>query len=291
MACQTVSTESWGLNRVSTRQLNLDGQYRYDKDGQGVNSYIIDTGIYIEHEDFQGRATWGGTFTGDGNDKDCNGHGTHVAGTVAGGKYGIAKRANLIAVKVLNCFGSGSWSGVISGIEWVAQQHKQKGVPSTANMSLGGGKNQAIDDAVNAAVRAGVSMAVAAGNDRGDACRTSPAAAELAITVGATQNDDRRSSFSAVGTCVDVFAPGTNIKSAWIGTPTSVNTISGTSMATPHVCGVATQILGENRSLTPQEVKEKIVRDASSGLINLDCSSGVHASCSQSPNKLLHSSC
>jgi len=291
LACQSVSTESWGLNRVSTRSLNLDGTFKYDKDGSNVHSYIIDTGVYTEHEDFQGRATWGETFTGDGNNKDCNGHGTHVAGTIGGNKYGIAKNSKLVAVKVLNCFGSGAWSGVIGGIEWVAAEHKKRGTPSTANMSLGGFKNQAIDDAVTAAVNAGVNMAVAAGNDRGDACRSSPAATPTAITVGSTQNDDKRSSFSAVGTCVDIFAPGTNIKSAWIGTPTSTNTISGTSMATPHVCGVATQILQNDRTLSPAQVKAKLVSTASSDLINLDCTSGVHSSCAQSPNKLLHSSC
>lgn len=291
MTCQTDSTDSWGLNRVSTRQLDNDGLFRYNKDGEGVNAYIIDSGIYLEHEDFQGRATWGKSFIQEGYDRDCNGHGTNVAGIVGGHKYGIAKRANLIAVKVLNCYGGGTWSRVIAAIEWVVQQHKQKGVPSTINMSLGGEKNQAINDAVNAAVEAGISVAVPAGNNGGDACQNSPAAAELAITVGSTQKDDKRSSFSAVGTCVDIFAPGTGIKTTNIGTPTSIFTVSGTSISASHVCGVATQILGENGSLTPQEVKDRIIREASSGIINLDCTSDDHPSCSQSPNKLLHSSC
>lgn len=290
--CTSVAAPSWGLTRVAFRNKQTSQRYEYTNDGRGVTAYIIDTGIYIEHNDFEGRAVWGGTFTGDGNDKDCNGHGTHVAGTVGGKEHGIAKKVDLVAVKVLNCMGSGSYSGVVAGIEWVAQQHKKRGTPSTANMSLGGPKSQIVDDAVRAAVEAGVVMCVAAGNDQGDACKSSPANVPVAITVGSTTIDDQRSSFSSVGTCVDIFAPGTGITSAWIGSPTATRTISGTSMATPHVCGVTAQILQENPSASPQRVKDIILENASSNIIDLDCNGWfVDKSCKDSPNKLLYSGC
>lgn len=288
LQCHVVNSNSWGLTRVSHKQRVQSKDYRYSLNGSGVRAYIIDTGINVGHVDFSSRASWGATFTGDNNNNDCNGHGTHVAGTVGGSAYGIAKSASLIAVKVLNCAGSGTHSGVISGIQWVAQQHKSRGGPSVANMSIGGGSNNAIIDAVNALVKAGVTVAAAAGNENMDACRSSPGNAPSAITVGSTAQDDSRSSFSNYGKCVDIFAPGSQITSAWIGSNNAVNTISGTSMATPHVCGVAAQLLGANRNLDPATVKSKILSTASTGLINLKCQDQI---CKTSPNRLLHSTC
>jgi len=294
--CVTQSGATWGIDRISERSIELDGDYQYEYDGLNTDSYIIDTGILITHNEFSSRAVWGATFTGDNNNNDCNGHGTHVAGTVGGVLYGVAKKVSLIAVKVLNCGGSGSYEGVIAGINWTVQQHQAKRRPSTANMSLGGGYHQATNDATEAAVRAGVVMVVAGGNSNADACNYSPASAELAITVGATDvgssggaQQDIRSSFSNFGTCTDNFAPGTMITSAWIGSNTATRTISGTSMAAPHVCGVANLILDEFKTWTPAQVEEHMHDKSTKGIINLLC--GNRAACLQSPNRMLYSAC
>jgi len=288
--CITQQNAVWGLDRLSERLLDLTDASAYiyeSKAGSGVTSYIVDTGIRISHTEFGGRATWGANFV-DTDDTDCNGHGTHVAGTVAGKTYGVAKGADVVAVKVLNCAGSGTWSGVISGIEFVATKGKK---PGNANLSLGGGKSSAINDAIAAAVDAGFPFIVAAGNDDADACNVSPASEPSAITVGATElgdNVDARSYFSNYGTCVDIFAPGSLITSAWYTSDVATNRISGTSMAAPHVAGLASLIQGADGSLTPAEVAAKLISDATSNVIALNC---VNAVCEKSPNLMAYHNC
>ncbi|HEY8184091.1 MAG TPA: S8 family peptidase, partial [Thermoanaerobaculia bacterium] len=202
----TQSGATWGLDRIDQRNLPLDGTYTYNTTASNVHAYIVDTGIRTSHTDFGGRASVGFDAVGDGqNGQDCNGHGTHVSGTVGGATYGVAKGVTLVAVRVLNCSGSGTNSGVIAGVNWVAQNRI---IPAVANMSLGGGASQALDDAVTGAVNAGVTFCVAAGNSNVDACTTSPARTPAAITVGATDSTDHRASFSNFGTCVDIFGPG-----------------------------------------------------------------------------------
>jgi len=237
---------TWGIDRVSHVNLPLTSQYQYwSSAGTGVVAYVVDTGILIGHTEFEGRAKFGINYASGAND-DCNGHGTHVAGTVGGKTYGIAKKVTLVAVKVLNCLGSGTNNGVISGIQWTATDHRARGTGarSVANLSLGGAASTTVDNAINAAISSGVNFAVAAGNDNANACNYSPARTPGAITVGATANNDARSTFSNFGTCVDVFAPGTSITSAWIGSNTATSTISGTSMASPHVAGIVAVRLG-----------------------------------------------
>ncbi|HYO58438.1 S8 family peptidase, partial [Archangium sp.] len=213
---------TWGLDRVDQLSLPLDQTYTYNTAGAGVNAYIIDTGIRLSHLDFGGRAHTGfDAITPGGTGDDCNGHGTHVAGTVGGATWGVAKEVNLYAVRVLSCAGSGTYAGVIAGVDWVTANHI---TPAVANMSLGGGASQAVDDAVTASIASGVVYAVAAGNDNGNACLKSPARTPNALTVGSTTNTDARSSFSNFGTCVDIFAPGSNITSAWYTGSTATNT-------------------------------------------------------------------
>jgi len=260
-----ISTElgaPWGLARISHRaQLHLSTFTKYlydDRGGEGVTAYVIDTGINVDHVEFEGRARWGKTIPKNDVDKDGNGHGTHCAGTIASRKYGVAKAAEVVAVKVLGSNGSGSMSDVVAGVVWAAEQAakadadaqkelvktgKTKHKGSVANMSLGGGKAQSLDDAVNAAVESGLHFAVAAGNDNKDACNYSPARAESAVTVGASTLGDERAYFSNHGKCVDVFAPGLNILSTWNSGNQSTNTISGTSMASPHICGLLAYLL------------------------------------------------
>ncbi|KAG8799148.1 serine protease [Serendipita sp. 411] len=247
----------WGLSRISHRpklRFSTLGKYEYDSDGgDGVDVYVIDTGINIHHEEFEGRAKWGKTMPANDVDEDGNGHGTHCAGTIASRRYGVAKKANVIAVKVLGSNGSGSMSDVVGGVVWASAEAAKAAAKaraeyiatgytthkgSVANMSLGGGKSRALDDAVNAAVDNGMHFAVAAGNDNRDACNYSPAGAEKAVTVGASTIGDDRAYFSNWGTCVDVFAPGLSILSTWIGSKSATNTISGTSMASPHTAGL-----------------------------------------------------
>ena len=236
-ASATQPGATWGLDRIDQRTLPLDGSYTYATTASDVRAYIIDTGINTAHTAFGGRAVWGTNTTGDGNDSDCQGHGTHVAGTVGSSTWGVAKGVSLVAVKVLDCAGSGSNSGVIAGVNWaVTNKGSSKAV---ANMSLGGSFSQAVNDAVNSAAAQNLVMVVAAGNENQNACNVSPASAASAITVGSTTTTDARSSFSNFGTCVDIFAPGSTITSTWIGSATATNTISGTSMASPHVAGAA----------------------------------------------------
>lgn len=252
----------WGLARISHRERLTFGTftvYEYDaRGGEGVDVYIIDTGVNVNHVEFGGRASWGATIPANDVDEDGNGHGTHCAGTIGSAKYGVAKAANLIAVKVLGSNGSGSMSDVVGGVVWAATQAANKLVAakaeflatgktthkgSVSNMSLGGGKSQALDDAVNRAVDSGMHFAVAAGNDNRDACSYSPAAAEKAVTVGASTLGDERAYFSNFGSCVDVFAPGLGILSTYIGSPSASTTLSGTSMASPHTAGMLAYLL------------------------------------------------
>ena len=249
----TQSPATWGLDRLDQRLLPLDSNYTYNVNGAGVNAYIIDTGIRITHAEFDGRAAYGFSSIEDGNGaNDCHGHGTHVAGTAGGSTYGVAKGVNLIAVRVLNCSGSGTYSGVIAGIDWVTANRV---LPAVANMSLGGGASQALDDAVTASINSGVTYAVAAGNGGADACLFSPARTPAALTVAASTSVDARAYFSNYGTCVDLFAPGMGITSAWSSSDTATNTISGTSMASPHVAGSAALYLSTHPAATPAQVE------------------------------------
>jgi len=259
---------SWGLARISQRQFRARDIYHYpDTAGEGVDVYIIDTGVNIEHQDFEGRASWGYTAPDGDSDVDGNGHGTHVASTVAGKSYGVAKKANIIAVKVLRSSGYGTTADVVAGIEWANQKASESDNASAANMSLGGGRSMALDRAVAKAIANGLPFAVAAGNSNADACRFSPAAVESAVTVGASTVADSRAYFSNVGQCVDIFAPGNDITGAWIGSTTAKRTISGTSMASPHVAGVMALFLAENK-YSATELKQKLIEVATPNAVS-----------------------
>ncbi|QFZ19153.1 S8 family peptidase [Saccharothrix syringae] len=263
-ATGTQDKPTWGLDRVDQKDLPLDSKYNYGNTAANVTAYVIDTGIHKEHPDFGGRAADGRDFIdNDSVAQDCNGHGTHVAGTIGSTTYGVAKDVKLVAVRVLNCQGSGQWSQVIAGIDWVAGNAVQ---PAVANMSLGGSASTSVDDAVKRLVAAGVTTALAAGNDNRDACNTSPARTPEAITVNATDSSDNRSSFSNYGTCTDIFAPGTGITSTWH--TGSTNSISGTSMASPHVAGAAALYLGSVKATaTPAEVAKALTDNATAGVV------------------------
>jgi subtilisin family serine protease len=282
--CTTQSDATWGIVRTDERDLKIDGFYNYETNaGKGVDVYVIDTGVYTENTDFQGRAVFGHSTTGESTQGDGNGHGTHCAGTIMSETWGLAKDATAIAVKVLSNSGSGTTAGVIAGIEWAAADAQKKKKTAIGNMSLGGGFSAAMNAATNAAFDAGLLLVVAAGNDNRDACSYSPASATKAFTVGATDIKDARSTFSNTGDCVDIFAPGTNIKSTWIGTKTATNTISGTSMAAPHVAGVAAKYLAANPKASPQEIKDALIAAATPNKLT-----GLTAKC---PNKLLFQAC
>jgi cerevisin len=280
--------KNWGLDRISQRHLPLSKQYDHDPNGgENVDCYIVDTGVNVDHSDFEGRAVWGLTAPNGDPDEDGNGHGTHVASTVAGKEYGVAKKCRIIAVKVLRSNGYGTTADVIRGIEWTVEQHEEKvakkskeAVKSVANMSLGGGRSAALNNAVDRAVAKGVVYAVAAGNENSNACNSSPAGAASAITVGSTANDDSRSYFSNWGTCVDIFAPGSMITAAWTGCKDCTRTISGTSMASPHVCGVLALLLSHHENMTTNDLKAKLIELSTKDALK-DVGRG-------SPNKLLY---
>jgi subtilisin family serine protease len=273
----TQSPVTWGLDRIDQRDLPLSNSYTDGTEGAGVHAYIIDTGIRRTHAEFTGRMGNGyDAVTAGGTANDCHGHGTHVAGTVGGTTYGVADKAILHAVRVLDCNGSGSNSGVIAGVDWVKINAIK---PAVANMSLGGGASSALDTAVTNSIAAGISFAVAAGNSNANACNYSPARTANAITVGSTTNTDNRSSFSNWGTCLDIFAPGSTITAAWSTSDTATNTISGTSMASPHVAGAAALYLSANKTATPQVVRDTLVNSAT---LNKVISAGTG-----SPNRLL----
>jgi subtilisin family serine protease len=261
----TQTGATWGLDRIDQRTLPLNGTYIYNADGTGVTVYIIDTGINFTHTEYNGRAFTGiDEVTAGGTAADCNGHGSHVSGTVGGTVYGVAKKVKLVAVRVLDCSGSGTISGVIAGVDWVtAQKRASPTVPSAANMSLGGGLSPTLNQAVENSITAGVVYAVAAGNDGLDACSYSPASAPNAITVGATDINDGFAYFSNTGSCVHINAPGVNITSAWMGTTTATNTISGTSMASPHVAGTIALYLQVNPTATAAQVDAALKANAS----------------------------
>ena len=276
----TQSGATWGLDRIDQRDLPINGTYIYDTDASNVSVYVIDTGIRSSHADFGARVSASGfTAINDGNGaNDCNGHGTHVSGTIGGTTWGVAKGVTLHAVRVLDCNGSGSTSGVIAGVDWVTANHD---TPAVANMSLGGGASTALDDAVRRSIASGVTYAIAAGNSNADACSSSPARVSQALTVGSSTSADARSSFSNFGTCVDLFAPGSSITSAWNTSNTATNTISGTSMATPHVAGVAALYLAGDPAAAPATVHAAVVNNAS-----LNKLTGIGTG---SPNRLLYS--
>jgi subtilisin family serine protease len=267
---------SWGLDRIDQARLPLNNSYTYPNTATNVHAYIIDTGIRITHTTFAGRATSGFDAVDGGTADDCNGHGTHVSGTVGGTQYGVAKGVSLVAVRVLDCQGSGTVAQVVAGINWVTSNAIK---PAVANMSLGGGASTALDNAVSSSISSGVTYAIAGGNSNANACGFSPARVPAAITVGATQSNDARASFSNFGTCLDVFAPGVGITSSWGSSDTATNTISGTSMATPHVTGTAALILSANPGLTPTQVRDRLVAASTAGVVT---SPGTG-----SPNRLL----
>lgn len=278
-ASATQSGATWGLDRIDQRNLPLSGTYTYDTTATNVRVYVIDTGIRAAHSDFGGRVLAGYTAISDGRGtEDCSGHGTHVAGTVGGATWGVAKGVRLVPVRVLDCQGSGTNSGVIAGVDWVTANRVK---PAVANMSLGGGISTALDNAVTNSINAGVFYAVAAGNENQNACNSSPARVAAAMTVGATTNTDARASFSNWGTCLDIFAPGNSITSAWYTSNTATNSISGTSMASPHVAGVGALYLANNPTATPAQVKAALIDNATPNKVT---SPGTG-----SPNRLLYS--
>jgi len=282
-------TPSYGLDRIDQRALPLSGSFTTTATGAGVKAYIVDTGIALDHTDFGGRAVSGFDAVDGGSADDCNGHGTHVAGTTGGTRYGVAKDVSLVAVKVLDCAGSGATSGVLAGVDWVAGDH-QAGQPAVANMSLGGGASTALDAAVKGAIADGVSFSVAAGNSGGgvggllgtdNACTGSPSRVPEALTVGATDASDAKASYSSRGSCLDLFAPGSDITSSWFTSPTATKTISGTSMAAPHVAGVAALYLSTSPRATPAQVSQRLVSTATPGVVKRPGAG--------SPNRLLFS--
>lgn len=276
----TQSNPPWGLDRIDQRSRPLSATYTYFATGAGVKAYVIDTGIRFSHSQFGGRAVTGYDAVNGGPADDCNGHGTHVAGTVGGSTYGVAKGVTLVGVRVLGCNGSGTTSGVIAGVNWVTADH-QAGQPAVANMSLGGGASSALDTAVRNSIADGVSYAVAAGNGNWlgmaqNACNSSPARVSQALTISATDSSDRKASWANYGSCVDWFAPGVSILSAWYTSNTATRTISGTSMATPHTAGVAALYLQNNRTASPATLRTALFNLTTKGVVTSSSTANNH---------------
>ncbi|MDH2567516.1 S8 family peptidase [Acinetobacter baumannii] len=275
----TQSNPDWGLDRIDQKALPLNSTYSYLQTGSGTTAYIVDTGILSSHQEFSGRVLSGYTAISDGNGTtDCNGHGTHVAGTVGGTTYGVAKNVNLVPIRILGCDGSGASSNVIAGLDWILKNGKK---PAVVNMSLGGATSSSLDRAVENLYNNGYVMVVAAGNSNTDACTSSPARVSKAITVAATDNTDTRASYSNYGSCVDIFAPGSQINSSWIGNNTATKILNGTSMATPHVAGVVAEMLQSTPTASPQTISTNLLNQASSNVVKNP---------SGSPNRLLYKS-
>lgn len=278
---ETQQPAPWGLDRVDQRPLPLTGSYTWAAAGAGVSAYVVDTGVLASHTEFAGRISAGWTAVADGRGSgDCNGHGTHVAGTVAGSTYGVAKSATIVPVRVLDCTGSGYNSDVVAGLDWIAANHAS-GAPAVVNLSLGGAASAAVDTALQGVINDGVAAVVAAGNSAVDACASSPARLPAAVTVAASDSADRQASFSNFGSCVDLYAPGVGITSASWTSATATASMSGTSMATPHAAGAAAVLLSQNPSLTPAQVATALTANATTGV--------VMAAGTGTPNRLLYS--
>jgi subtilisin family serine protease len=273
------SPPAWGLDRIDQATLPLNGSFTYPGSaGAGVVIYVVDTGLRSDHVEFAGRVAPGFSIINDGiGTGDCDGHGTHVAGTAAGSSFGVAKKATVVPVRVLDCNGSGSLSGVIAGLDWIVENHTTG--PAVANLSLGGGASAMLDLAVNRVVDDGVTVVAAAGNSNSDACSASPGRTPAALTVGATTTSDSRASYSNVGSCLDLFAPGSGIVSSWNTSSTATATLSGTSMAAPHVAGAAALIAGQNPTWTPAQVSAQVITSATTGVVG--------AAGASSPNRML----
>ncbi|MCK0912923.1 S8 family peptidase [Acinetobacter pittii] len=275
----TQSNPDWGLDRIDQKNLPLDSAYSYLQTGSGTTAYIVDTGILSTHQQFSGRVLSGYAAISDGNGtSDCHGHGTHVAGTVGGSTYGVAKNVSLVPIRILGCDGSGASSNVIAGLDWILKNGKK---PAVVNMSLGGEANASLDSAVENLFNNGYVMVVAAGNSNTDACSSSPARVSKAITVAATDSTDTRASYSNYGSCVDIFAPGSQINSSWIGSNTATKVLNGTSMATPHVVGVVAEMLQSTPTATPQTISNNLLNQAINNVVKNP---------SGSPNRLLYKS-